>query len=373
MTFEEALDTSDLTARRRSLRRQLMAMRAVVVVLVTAAVLVTGYPLMLQWGSAKELASTSSSAAAQVEGWPYPQAEESLAAAREYNKRLAEAGQGVLGEVSDPFSSVAGGSRASDEGDSAAEKDSEYQSLLDAGNGVMGSIRVPKVSIDLPVYHGTSESALARGAGHLYGTSLPVGGESTHSVITGHRGLVEALMFTRIDELVVGDFMYVEVMGETLGYQVDEISVIEPDDDSKLRVVPGEDRLTLMTCTPYGVNTHRLLVSGHRVSIPEPAPDPTDLHDARTIALWTFAGLLAVGWTAVRVAGYIRRSERDTIGISRHLSAGAGPDNGPVSASSPSSSDVADKRPSTDRKVFMSLITRHHSARDLINITRHAR
>ena len=134
----------------------------------------------------------------------------------------------------------------------------------------MGTIKVPKQSINLPIYHGTSEEALASGAGHLYGTSLPVGGKSTHSVITGHRGLVEAMMFTRLDEVKKGDFFYIEVMGETLGYKVDNISVILPDDTSKLRIAPGEDRVTLMTCTPYGVNTHRLLISGHRVSIPAP-------------------------------------------------------------------------------------------------------
>ena len=108
----------------------------------------------------------------------------------------------------------------------------------------MGTIKVPKQSINLPFYHGTSEEALASGAGHLYGTSLPVGGKSTHSVITGHRGLVEALMFTRLDEVKEGDFFYIEVMGETLGYKVDRISVILPDDTSKLKIVPGEDRAT---------------------------------------------------------------------------------------------------------------------------------
>ncbi|OZG66015.1 sortase [Bifidobacterium eulemuris] len=294
-------------------------MRAIIAALLAAAVVVTGYPLVLQWSSARASATTSARASQQVEGWPYPQAEETLAAARDYNARLVERGQSVLGEAGDPFSSQTGGSAASGEDDSAASRDEDYQSQLDAGDGVMGTIRIPKVSIELPIYHGTSESVLARGAGHLYGTSLPVGGESTHSVVTGHRGLVEALMFTRIDELVVGDFFYVEVMGETLGYEVDRVSVIEPDDDSLLTIVPGEDRVTLMTCTPYGVNTHRLLVSGHRVSIPDPAPDPTDLYDARTIALWIAVAVLAVGWTAIRIAGYARRSKRNAIGACWHL------------------------------------------------------
>ena len=127
----------------------------------------------------------------------------------------------------------------------------------------------------------TSESTLELGAGHLYGSSLPVGGKGTHAVITGHRGLVKALMFTRLDELKKGDSFYIKVMGETLGYKVDRVSVIEPSDVSKLRIVEDEDRVTLMTCTPYGVNTHRLLVSGLRAAI----PDESQVIDPRPVPL----------------------------------------------------------------------------------------
>lgn len=115
--------------------------------------------------------------------------------------------QSMLGEASDPFSNAPGGSHTSGDNDSLSAKDKEYQSLLDAGGGVMGTIRVPKVSIKLPIYHGTSDVALASGAGHLYGTGLPVGGVSAHAVITGHRGLVEAAMFTRLDEMKKGRFL----------------------------------------------------------------------------------------------------------------------------------------------------------------------
>ena len=154
-------------------------------------------------------------------------------------------------------------------------------------------IRIPEISVDLPIYHGTSESALASGAGHLYGSSLPVGGESTHAVITGHRGLVEAMMFTRLDEMKVGDYFYIDVMGETLGYRVDRIEVIEPDDTSRLKIVPGEDRVTLMTCTPYGVNTHRLLVSGVRAAIPGEIPPLDEApKDPRVAAALATAGVL---------------------------------------------------------------------------------
>ena len=194
---------------------------------------------------------------------------------------------------------------------SASSADAEYRSLLDSGGGVMGTIRIPKISVRLPIYHGTSESALASGAGHLYGSSLPVGGKSTHAVLTGHRGLVEAAMFTRLDEMRVGDYFYIEVMGRTLGYQVDRITVIEPNDTSQLKIVPGEDRVTLMTCTPYGVNTHRLLVSATRSAIPDEIPAENDaVKDARAIGAITGIATLVVGVLLVwlrRKPWHIRR------------------------------------------------------------------
>ena len=298
--FVEAIDVSDITEERRRLARNLVVMRIVTVLLILAAACVAGFPLAMQFRSGMELAKTTATSASQVAGWPYPKADDELKAAHEYNEKLAKSGQPVLGEAIDPFTDAQGGSHASGK-DTASAKDKAYQRLLDAGNEVMGAIKVPKQSIDLPIYHGTSEEALAAGAGHLYGTSLPVGGKSTHSVITGHRGLVEAMMFTRLDEVRKGDFFYIEVMGHTLGYKVDRISVILPDDTSQLRIVPGEDRVTLMTCTPYGVNTHRLLVSGHRVAIPVPAPEPSDLHDARNIAIGTTAGILIAGFAVIKL------------------------------------------------------------------------
>ncbi|KAA8825859.1 class C sortase [Bifidobacterium reuteri] len=299
--FAEATDISDLAAERRRLQRNLIVMRVITILLLVAALAVACFPLALQFQSSMELAKTAATSAQNVANWPYPQAEDALKAARAYNEKLAQSGQPILGEAVDPFSGAQGGSQASGE-DSASSKDKEYQSLLNAGDEVMGTIKVPKQSIDLPIYHGTSEEALASGAGHLYGSSLPVGGKSTHSVITGHRGLVEAMMFTRLDEMKKGDFFYIEVMGQTLGYEVDRISVILPNDTSQLKIVPGEDRVTLMTCTPYGVNTHRLLVSGHRVAIPIPAPKPNDVHDARNIAIAVGLGVLLLGWLVVLFA-----------------------------------------------------------------------
>ncbi|NEG71756.1 class C sortase [Bifidobacterium ramosum] len=254
----------------------------------------------------------------EVAGWPYPQAENQLKAARAYNAKLAQSGQTTIGEVRDPFASTPGQTEASGADDSAAARDTEYQSLLDTGQGVMGSIRIPKIDVNLPIYHGTSDDALAVGAGHLYGTSLPVGGKSTHAVITGHRGLPNSLLFTRLDEMKVGDSFYIDVMGEELGYKVDRISVITPDDSSKLRIKAGEDRVTLMTCTPYGVNTHRLLVSAVRASIPNEVPEPDDIHAVNTtvVALVSLAVLFVLLLTLAllvcrrRWSGVMRHSTR---------------------------------------------------------------
>lgn len=294
----------------RMARRQQIVLRCVAVVLFAAAVCAGGFPLFMQYVSSRELSDVGDRAARRVHDWPYPLADDAFAAARAYNRWLAGSSQPVLGEAADPFRGAdagdaddagTGGARGG-KGESKARQDAEYRSLLDAGNGVMGSIHVPKVSIDVPIYHGTSSSALAVGAGHLYGSSLPVGGGDGHAVITGHRGLVEAAMFTRLDELRIGDYFYLKVMGRTLGYRVDRVEVIEPSDTSRLRIVRGEDRVTLMTCTPYGVNTHRLLVSAVRSAMPGEIPNIEDaVGDARHAGIAVGVLVLCVGLIAIRV------------------------------------------------------------------------
>ena len=327
-TFAEATDVSEEIRERRADRNKSIAMRVLAAVLIFSAIGIGLFPKVLQYQSAQKLASTSARSEQSVAGWPYPQADEAFAAAGAYNKRLAKSGQPVIGEAEDPLAELynnnqsgsSDGSGSSSTGadatgdgnkDSASSKDAEYQRLLDTGDGVMGSIRIPKISVDLPIYHGTSEQTLASGAGHLYGSSLPVGGKDTHAVITGHRGLVEASMFTRLDEMRVGDYFYIDVMGHTLGYMVDRITEINPDDTSKLKIVPGEDRVTLMTCTPYGVNTHRLLVSALRSAIPEEIPAEDDAaKDVRVIAGVVSAATLLVGLLLVwllRCPWHVRR------------------------------------------------------------------
>ena len=150
------------------------------------------------------------------------------------------------------------------------EKDVEttekYQNTLKVmGDGMMGYLEIPKLNIKLPIFHGTSEQVLQRGVGHLEGTSLPVGGTNTHSVLTGHRGLPSSKLFTDINQLQVGDVFYIYILDNILAYQVDKISVIEPSDLSELQLIDNEDYVTLMTCTPYGINTHRLLIRGKRI------------------------------------------------------------------------------------------------------------
>lgn len=142
----------------------------------------------------------------------------------------------------------------------------EYLKLLNFDKyGLIGYIKIPKIDIELPIYHGTSTKTLERGIGHFEGSSIPIGGKSTHSILTGHRGLPLNKLFTDLDRLVVGDKFYIYVMDEVITYSVDDIRVVEPDDLSNLDIVEGEDYVTLITCTPYGLNTHRLLVRGKRL------------------------------------------------------------------------------------------------------------
>lgn len=151
----------------------------------------------------------------------------------------------------------------------------EYAKQLDEPMGIMGIVKIPKIGVKLPIYHGSSQEVLAYGAGHLYGTDLPVGGKTRHAVVTAHTGLPNATMFDDLVELKKGDFFYFDVQGETLRYRVFRISVVDPRDIRLLQRENGRDLATLLTCTPYGVNTQRLLVTGYRV-LPDPVSVPGD-------------------------------------------------------------------------------------------------
>lgn len=151
------------------------------------------------------------------------------------------------------------------------EQKAQYRFLLDiSGEGIMGYLEIPKIDCSLPIYHGSEESVLQTAVGHLEWSSLPVGGESTHCILSGHRGLPSARLFTDLDQLQQGDTFTLRVLNEVLTYQVDQILIVEPQQVSSLRIEEGEDYCTLVTCTPYGINTHRLLVRGHRMNNVEP-------------------------------------------------------------------------------------------------------
>ena len=156
------------------------------------------------------------------------------------------------------------------------EQKAAYETLLNLnGDGVMGYIEIPEIDCSLPIYHGTEESVLQVAVGHLEWSSLPVGGEGTHCVLSGHRGLPSAKLFTNLDKLAVGDTFLLRVLDEVLTYEVDQILIVEPEQVDALGIMPGEDYCTLVTCTPYGINTHRLLVRGHRV---ENTPEAARMH-----------------------------------------------------------------------------------------------
>ena len=279
-TFDEALGLQDIIARQRRNRKTARLLRTVGCLLIVFSLALIAWLIGIRWVNAQSQSDVGDTAVQRVAGWSPERTEQAWKVAQAYNRELARSGQGILGEAVDPFTAM----QHSHEGGlfaSAATKDKKYQSLLNISDGVMGRVRIPKISVDLPIYHGTAKDVLAKGAGHLYGTSLPVGGRSTHAVVTGHRGLVQELMFTRLDEMKQGDVFYIDVLDQTLAYQVDDISIIEPNDASKLKVQTGQDRFTLMTCTPYGINTHRLLVSGHRV----PLQSAARTHDARQTAI----------------------------------------------------------------------------------------
>lgn len=182
------------------------------------------------------------------------------------------------------------------------EGNADYRSCLNlTGDGMMGFVEIPKIGIKLPVYHTTSEEVLQKAAGHLAGSSLPVGGEGTHTVISAHRGLPSASLFTDLDQLKNGDYFLFDILNETLCYQVDQILVVEPDDTDALQAEEGMDLATLLTCTPYGINSHRLLVRGHRIPYEEMEEMETPLSAVlgpslhTSYLLWVIVGLAVTG------------------------------------------------------------------------------
>ena len=183
-------------------------------------------------------------------------------------------------------------------------KDTPYNNLLNYDSqGIMGFLEIPAIKVKLPIYHGTSPAVLQKGVGHLEGSSLPVGGESTHSILTGHTGLNKAKLFTDLTSVQKGDMFFVSVLGRKMAYVVDDINVVLPDDTSRLQVVEGKDYVTLITCTPYGVNDHRLLVRGVRTEYTAEEYEGEQKKDSTKDSLWisAYKKALAIGVVAVIV------------------------------------------------------------------------
>lgn len=225
---------------------------------------------------------------------------EMLKAAQEYNAQLGRAAQA---DQSDRWYEASSQS---------PQFEQAYGSVLDVGGtGVMGYVTIPKLKTQLPIYHGTDEGVLQIAVGHLPGSSLPVGGAGSHAVVSGHTGLPSARLLTGLDEMRAGDTFAFHVLGETVTYQVDEINVVLPDDFSHLDIDPTGDYATLITCTPYGVNSHRLLVRGHRIPNPT-VPDTTDYNWPEQVFTAIVAGLIVLVVGSAGIFAFRRSRRRST-------------------------------------------------------------
>lgn len=262
------------------------------------------YPMTASWLSSYNQSQVIENASFDLENLN-PGKTEQIELARVYNDALAA---GVKLE--------AGGNVPVGTGNLAGT-DLKYNELLRASeDGLMARIRIPAIDVDLPVYHGTSDETLLRGAGHLEGSHLPVGGPSTRSVITAHRGLANSTMFTNLNEVRKGDTFSVEVMGEVLTYQVFEVEVIEPTETSSLRAREGEDLVTLITCTPLGVNSHRIVVTGKRIT-PTPPQDLAAAGKPPVIPGTPWWAVIGAGGTLVIAAYVVHRGFIDRRGTRR--------------------------------------------------------
>lgn len=239
-----------------------------------------------------------------------PAPHEQLARAREYNKKLSS---GAIYEANTNI--------PTSHGETSDASQDYWEQLKANDDGLMARLRIKKIDLDLPVYHGTEDATLLKGLGHLRGTSLPVGGKGTRSVITGHRGLASAEMFTRLDEIGKGDTFTIEVFDEILTYKVVDKIVVNPDETKKIAAVPGKDLVTLITCTPLGINTQRILVTGERV-VPTPAADKAlrgKKPDVPRFPWWVlgcFGSLCVVGgyvwWAGLPVKKKKKEDEEDS-------------------------------------------------------------
>lgn len=241
-----------------------MKRKILAIIIVIIGLGLTFYPWISNYMYERSTGSEIKAYQKKVKNITKEQYEHMLKIAKEYNESLAKSN--VV--FSDPFKAQI-----------ITEDHSTYEKILEIGNdGMMAYLEIPSIGVELPIYHGTDAATLEKGVGHLEGSSLPIGGKSTHAVLTGHTGLSSAKIFTDLIEMEKGDLFYISVCGKNLAYRVDQISVVEPEDTKKLDIVKGKDYVTLVTCTPYGVNSHRLLVRGHRTKYDQNEKDNIKKH-----------------------------------------------------------------------------------------------
>lgn len=283
------MSKSSQTMSKTSWMRRVPGFLPVIAILVGLALL--AYPTLGNLYNQAHMTRVNQDYDVAVENLGAKQAEEMVKEAREYNKELAKAGALPLATALDGY-------------------DDE---LVVSDDGTMGYITIPSIDVNMPIYHGVSDSVLMLGAGHLPGSSLPIGGKTTHCVLTGHTGMAAAQLFTDLDKVQRGDTFQLHVLGDVLTYQVDSIKVVLPEKVESLHVTKGEDRCTLVTCTPYGINSHRLLVSGKRVPTPE---EPDDgFHITNGFLAGIAFGIAAIGIVAVVLLNRRRKKvKEDEIG-----------------------------------------------------------
>ncbi len=251
------------------------------------------YPTIAQWWNSTRSSGVGSLIEEKVEQLNVDDREQYIQDAAQYNSELL-----ATGNIFHP-------------------NEDQHQNYLNQlsidGDSVMGTITIPAIGVYLPIYHGTDETVLAVGAGHLEGTSLPVGGQGTHTVITGHRGLPSAKLFTDLDSLAEGDYVVLKVFGEELTYQLDQIRIVLPEEIDDILIEPEKDLLTLVTCTPYGVNTHRMLLTGHRVENLKEWTAVADAHqvDAKMVALFIAIPILILLFIVLMVRSRRPKGEPD--------------------------------------------------------------
>ena len=199
------------------------------------------YPIISNYVASKDNASLISTYDKQVDNLSSAEKKEIIKNAEQWNDKLYRQQKGI-----------------------SVDDNLDYLNILNIGNGIIGTIEIPQIDVNLPIYHGTSDDILNIGTGHVEDSSMPIGGINTHTVITGHSGLPSAKLFTRLDELEEKDIFYIYILDEVLAYEIDKIEVVLPE-NANYQIEDGKDLATLVTCTPYGINTHRLLVTGHRI------------------------------------------------------------------------------------------------------------